>query len=224
MWLIWSRGPQRVNTCDTLHPLACCVCVKNLQPLKAAGRSCSSRPDLVFSTPAYLSTLRSKSEWRAVPVCGVTVPCVCRSTWRGALAAVSQLVKDRLPQSTVEAPLCSWLLWRWVVLQKSVDSKAWTCLHCSQRYAFTDQLNVSKVSVPSMFTIQDAQLFHDLTPLSVLSDVTSLLSVTFFTGLLASHPELMASQCRLFLFFLSLNHLVCGCGDAFELLQACVWL
>ena len=42
-----------------------------------------------------------------------------------------------------------------------MDSKAWTCLHCSQRYAYTDQLKV-KVSVPSMFIIQDAQ-FYSLT-------------------------------------------------------------
>lgn len=58
----------------------------------------------------------------------------------------------------------------------------------------------SKVSVPSMFIIQDAQFSHNLTLVSVLSHVMSLLKVTF-TGLLASHFWRMASQCRyLFLY------------------------
>lgn len=75
-----------------------------------------------------------------------------------------------------------------------MDSKAWTCLHCSQRYAYTDQLK-SKVSVPSLFIIQESQLLLNLTPPFVLSYTTSLLTVTF-TGLLASHFQRMASQCR----------------------------
>lgn len=51
---------------------------------------------------------RLKRGWRVVPVW----LCVCFMSlgkWRCALAAVSQLVKDRLPQSTVEALLCSWV-------------------------------------------------------------------------------------------------------------------
>lgn len=46
-----------------------------------------------------------------------------------------------------------------------------------------------------MFIIQDAELSHNLTLLSVLSHTMSLLTVTF-TGLLASHLQRMASQCR----------------------------
>lgn len=51
-------------------------------------------------------TLRLKKEWRVVPS-----DCVCHvfGKMRGVLAAVSQLVKDRLPQSTIEALLCNWV-------------------------------------------------------------------------------------------------------------------
>lgn len=43
--------------------------------------------------------------------CARVVVCVFHvfGYMRGALAAVSQLVKHRLPQSTVEALLCSWV-------------------------------------------------------------------------------------------------------------------
>lgn len=79
--------------------------------------------------------------------------------WINEIAAVSQPVTDRLPQSTVKARLCGWVT---LTMSSSAEvmwnSKAWTCLHCSQRYAYTDQLK-AKVSVPSMFITQDAQLF-----------------------------------------------------------------
>lgn len=54
--------------------------------------------------------------------------CVLVSASRGALAAPVL--------HTCIFPAVG-LLWRWVVLQKSVDSKAWTCLHCSQRGMLT---------------------------------------------------------------------------------------
>lgn len=64
-----------------------------------------------------------------------------------------------------------------------MDIKAWTCLHCSQRYANTDPLN-SKVSVPSMFLIHQ-QLLPFLRSSSDLADEG------FW-----HHTEPVASQCR----------------------------
>lgn len=81
--------------------------------LKADDRTCTSWPDQLH-TPTYPRqevpcTLRLK---RGSCVCLLPVwLCVCFMSldkW-GVLAAVSQLVKDRLPQSTVEALLCSWV-------------------------------------------------------------------------------------------------------------------
>lgn len=60
-----------------------------------------------------------------------------------------------------------------------------------------------------MFIMQDAQLSHDLTLLSSYS--TSLLTV-MSSGLLASHFQRMASQCRSLFFILLGNRFAVACG------------
>ena len=95
------------------HPPIFVLIVWNSPILKSDDRTCTSWPDQLH-TPTYPRqevpcTLRLK---RGSCVCLLPVwLCVCFMSldkW-GVLAAVSQLVKDRLPQSTVEALLCSWV-------------------------------------------------------------------------------------------------------------------
>lgn len=88
---------------------------------------------------------------------------MCLDQW-GVLAAVSQLVRDRLLQSTVEALLCSWVT-------LTMSRSQWTVKPghvCTAARSMLTQISwTSKVSVPSMFIIPDAQC--------------SLLSVPFHT-------------------------------------------
>lgn len=153
------------------------------------GRTCTCRPGQPAGhKPTWGSKSRAAhSEWEGC----VLWPCTCLlcfmwlDKW-DALAAVSQPVdRQAAPVDNKRLASAVGLHWRWVVLQKSVDSKAWTCLHCSQRYAYTDQLTV-KVSVPSMFITQDAQfIFLNVIPPSVLSYTMS--SQQCLQGILASH-------------------------------------
>lgn len=181
-------------------PLFGCVVISLMHV--GDGRTCTCRPGQPAGhKPTWGSKSRAAhSEWEG----GVLWPCACLlcfmwlDKW-DALAAVSQPVdRQAAPVDSKRLASAVGLHWRWVVLQKSVDSKAWTCLHCSQRYAYTDQLTV-KVSVPSMFITQDAQfIFLNVIPPSVLSYTMS--SQQCLQGILASHfkQKKKTLQCRSF--------------------------
>lgn len=113
----------------------------------------------LFKSPVHLvfeTRMSVVPEW-------VCVSFMCLDKW-GVLAAVSQLVRNRLLQSTVEALLCSWVT-------LTMSRSQWTVKPghvCTAARSMLTQISwTSKVSVPSMFIIPDAQC--------------SLLSVPFHT-------------------------------------------
>lgn len=122
--------------------------------------------------------LRSERGWRVVLVfCHLANWEICWLLW-------ASLSKTGCPNPRLKLVSAVWLHWRWVVLQKWVDSKAWTCMHISQRYAFTDQ------------PYKWGKCPYLSTNTSCFWTDSSLSSRLMFTGLLASHLKRMASQCR----------------------------
>lgn len=193
-------------------------------PSKSDCRNCYSTPVLTScmwtnSRKEVPDILRSERRWRVVLVCFVT--------WqieRCCSCCEPACQRRAAPNPRLKLVSAVWLHWRWVVLQKSVDSKAWTCLHFSQRYAFTDQpYKQGKCPYPCLQIQVVPQL---LTPPCLLSDVHGASGITLAKNGITVQISLSNFPCVVF--WSQSSHCsecvcVCACDPCIYTVRMCTW-